>query len=115
MFDAIKKTLLAGVGAAIITKEKAEDAFSDFVKQGKVSAADARAMAHRLARQGRSEFKSVSRDLEAKVKDLGVVSDRAARARIAELEARIAALEKKRSSASRSRRAKRTASAGPSA
>ena len=49
MIDLIKKTLLAGVGAAIVTKEKAEHALQDYVKQGKVSAADARAMAERIA------------------------------------------------------------------
>jgi polyhydroxyalkanoate synthesis regulator phasin len=47
MIDVIKKTLLAGVGAAVVTKEKAEAALEDFVRQGKVSSADARIMAEK--------------------------------------------------------------------
>ena len=39
MIDLIKKSLLAGVGAAVVTKEKVEQAFDEFVKEGKVSAA----------------------------------------------------------------------------
>ncbi|NUN49226.1 MAG: hypothetical protein HUU15_10410 [Candidatus Brocadiae bacterium] len=82
MFDAIKKTLLAGVGAAVITKDKADEVIADFVKRGKVNAADARKMAHQLARQGRAEFKSVSREVEKQVKDLVEVNDAVARERI---------------------------------
>jgi len=115
MFDAIKKTLLAGVGAAVITKEKAEVAFGDFVKQGKVSAEDARVMAHKLAQQGRHEFKAVSREIEKKVRSLAEVSDAAARERITELEARLKALEKKRRPAGRRAQTKRPAANGPQA
>lgn len=110
MFDAIKKTLLAGVGAAVITKDKADEVIADFVKRGKVNAADARAMAHKLAQQGRAEFKSVSREVEKQVKDLVEVNDAVARERIAKLEARLAALEKQRKSAARPRRAKASGS-----
>ena len=41
MIDLIKKTLLAGVGATIITKEKVEAVLQDSIRQGKVSAGDA--------------------------------------------------------------------------
>lgn len=106
MFDAIKKTLLAGVGAAVITKDKAEEVIGDFVKRGKVNASDARELARKLAEQGRAEFKSVTRDVEKQVKDLVSSNDAEARARIAALEARIAALEQQRRPAARRRRTK---------
>lgn len=115
MFDAIKKTVLAGVGAAVISKDKAEEAFAEFVHRGKVSAADARKMAHKLAQQGRAEFKTVSRDIEKQVKELVEVNDAVARARIAQLEARLAALEKKERPAARRRRSKPSAAADSSA
>lgn len=107
MFDAIKKTLLAGVGAAVITKDKAEVALADFIEQGKVSAADARILARKLARDGQAEFKTVSREVERKVRELAERSDTAARARIARLEARLAALEKQQAK-QRTARVKRT-------
>ena len=36
MIDLMKKTLLAGIGATIITKEKVEEALQDYIRQGKV-------------------------------------------------------------------------------
>ncbi len=106
MFEAIKKTLLAGVGAAVITKEKADEVFAGFVARGKVSAADAREMARQLAAQGRTEFKAVSRQVEQQVRQIATVSDAEARARLSELEARIAAVEKRRKPAVRRSRAR---------
>ena len=35
MIDSIKKTILAGVGAAVVTKEKAQAGLEEFVKQGR--------------------------------------------------------------------------------
>jgi polyhydroxyalkanoate synthesis regulator phasin len=94
MIDAIKKTLLAGVGAAVITKDKIEAALSDFVKQGKVSSTEARAMADKIAEQGRREFDTLSRELNEKFRDTFTGAEQKYRDRLAALEARLAALEK---------------------
>ena len=53
MIDLIKKTLLAGVGAAVVTKDRLEKTMDEFVREGKVSAGDARIMAEKIAEQGR--------------------------------------------------------------
>lgn len=93
MIDVIKKTLLAGVGAAVITKEKVEDALGDFVKQGKVSAEEARTMAGKIADQGKQEFEEASQNLSSKIKELLNRSDEQTQARLAALEARVTDLE----------------------
>lgn len=49
MIETIKKTLLAGVGAAVITKEKVQDALEDYVRQGKLKAEDAKIIAEKIA------------------------------------------------------------------
>jgi polyhydroxyalkanoate synthesis regulator phasin len=94
MIDIIKKTLLAGVGAAVITKDKVESALGDFVQQGKVSSAEARAMAEKIAADGRREFETMSHDLQEKLRDAFAGIDREAKHRIDALEARVAALER---------------------
>lgn len=109
MIETLKKTLLAGVGAAVITKEKAEAALADFVQSGKVNASDARAMAHRIATEGRKEFKAVSGEIETRVKDLTSSSNAATKARIAALEARIAELEGRKPRTTRKKRSAKTA------
>jgi polyhydroxyalkanoate synthesis regulator phasin len=93
MIDIIKKTMLAGVGAAVITKDKVESALSDFVKQGKVSSDEARQMADKIAEQGRREFESMSSELNDKLRDVFAGFDRKTQARVAALEARVAVLE----------------------
>jgi polyhydroxyalkanoate synthesis regulator phasin len=94
MIDTIKKTLLAGVGAAVITKDKVESALGEFVQQGKVSSAEARQMAEEIAEQGRKEFETLSHELNEKLREKFSSSDRRTQERIDALEARVAALER---------------------
>jgi len=93
MIDLIKKTLLAGIGATIITKEKVEEVMQDYIRQGKVSAGDARIMADRIAEQGRKEFEEMSAELVARLKELSEKADFTHKARIEALEARVRKLE----------------------
>lgn len=93
MIDFIKKTLLAGVGATIVTKEKVEAALEDYIRQGKVTAADARIMADKIAEQGRKEFETMSAELATKLKQFAEKADLTHRARIEALEARVKKLE----------------------
>ena len=93
MIDIIRKTLLAGVGAAVVTREKVESALGDFVRQGKVSSAEAREMAGRIADQGRREFDRMAGELDATLRARLDGVDGLAQRRLEALEARVAALE----------------------
>ncbi len=95
MIDLIKKTLLAGVGAAVITKEKVEDTLDVYVRQGKVKADDARIIAAKIAEQGKKEFDEMSQTLAAKIQDMAANGVAKPDGRIAALEERIRALEAK--------------------
>ena len=95
MIDSIKKTILAGVGAAVVTKERVQAGLEEFVKQGKVSAADAQAMAEKLAADGKREFESASARLGDTIRELKAFSADKHLARIEALEARVSALEGK--------------------
>lgn len=95
MIDAIKKTLLAGLGAAVITKEKTEAALGELVKQGKINTADARIMADKIVEQGRREFEEMAN----RVREMANHSDSKVQARIDALEDRIRELEAKMAAA----------------
>ncbi|MDR2674613.1 MAG: hypothetical protein LBC18_07035 [Opitutaceae bacterium] len=95
MIDSIKKTLLAGVGAAVITKEKAEAVFEEFVRQGRISANDARIMAGKISEQGRREFDEASSSLQEKIRELLGRDEAGVKQRLAALESRVALLEHK--------------------
>jgi polyhydroxyalkanoate synthesis regulator phasin len=87
--------VLAGIGAAVVTDEKVQAGLEDFVKQGKVTAADARAMAERIAEQGRREFDEAGSKLGDRLRELLASLDHKYGERIDALEARVAALEGK--------------------
>ncbi len=91
--DLLKKTVLAGVGAAVVTREKVQAALDDFVRQGKVNAADARIMAEKIAEQGRKEFDDLAAELNGRISSLVDRNDAETRVRIAALEERVRILE----------------------
>ena len=93
MIDLLKKTLLAGVGAAVMTKDKSEGTLDDLVRQGKINANDAKIMAEKIADQGRKEFDDLAADLNDRIS--GVLDRKTSdhEARIAALEERIRVLE----------------------
>lgn len=93
MIDSLKKTMLAGIGAAMITKDKVETVLSEFVAQGKVSAADAKSMAEKVAEDGRDQFEEVSNQLSTKLKELIANLNAETRDRVTALESRVEALE----------------------
>lgn len=95
MIDLIKKSVMAGIGAAVVTKEKVEEALGDFVRQGKLSAADAAIMAEKIADQGRREFDELGTKLSAKFKEFNAKADEKTQAQLAALEQRVRVLEEK--------------------
>jgi polyhydroxyalkanoate synthesis regulator phasin len=95
MIDTFKKALLAGLGAAVVTKEKVQVRLEEFVRDGKISAADARAMAEKIAAEAKREFEDVSAKVGDKVREVLAYSDGKYLSRIEALEARVAALEGK--------------------
>jgi polyhydroxyalkanoate synthesis regulator phasin len=100
MLELIRKTLLAGLGAGVITKEKAQQAAQELVDEGKLAADDAKQFVDRLlegANQQREEIQAGIRDAVhkaldsadvARAQDLQVIKQQ-----LADLELRLAALE----------------------
>lgn len=63
MFELIRKSLLASLGAAVVTKEKVENATKRWVDDGKISREEAEKLAHDLVDSGRKQWE----ELQAKV------------------------------------------------
>jgi polyhydroxyalkanoate synthesis regulator phasin len=95
MIDLIKKTLLASVGAAVVTKEKLEKTIDEYVREGKLSAGDAKIMAEKIVEQGRREFDEACAKLGSKLRDVTARADEATIAKLAALEKRVRVLEEK--------------------
>jgi polyhydroxyalkanoate synthesis regulator phasin len=99
MIDIIKKTLLAGIGAVVVTREKIEGALDEFVRQGKVTSDEARQMAEKIAADGRREFDTMSQQLNDLIRERFSRADQKYQDRINALEARVTALEQAKAGA----------------
>jgi len=93
MIDLIKKTMLAGIGATVTTKEKIESVLGDYVEKGRLSANEAKSLAERIAEDGKVEFEQAKNDLGDRINDLLKKSNLATRNELAALEKRVMALE----------------------
>jgi len=93
MIDLIKKTVLAGVGAAALTKEKGEEALGELVDKGKLSATEAKETAEKIAEDGKREFESATHQLQEKFDELLSRAGFNQSKRIDELETKIGDLE----------------------
>ena len=66
MFEILGKIVLAGVGLANLTKEKAESLVDTLIKKGQIQAKDKKAVLSRLLKG----TKKMDRDLEKKMKQI---------------------------------------------
>ena len=100
MLDLLRKSLLAGLGAGVITKEKAEETVREFVEQGKLTADEGRQLVSRLLQSGSQQWEQVQAgvmDAVRKTLDSADVARarhvRILESRLADVEQRLAALE----------------------
>jgi polyhydroxyalkanoate synthesis regulator phasin len=101
MIEVVKKTLLAGIGAAVITKDAVDHALRDWVEKGKISPDEARHFSDRLVSAGNSRWEDTRDCLAGRVEELMASANVATRARIEALEARVGSLETRLAAAER--------------
>lgn len=55
MIDLVKKTMFAGVGIAVVTKDKVLESMNDLVETGKLTKEEAATMSDKIMDEGRTE------------------------------------------------------------
>ena len=95
MIEIIKKTMLAGIGATVVTKDAIEKQLQELVDKGKISTDEARKTADKITEEGREEFNKIKVEAEHFVEDLLQRGTLVTRSQWEELNERIAALEEK--------------------
>ena len=96
MIDTIKKTLLAGLGATVITAERVEQAMNDLVEKGKINADEARSVAEKVVEEGKQEWEEARHDLASAFEKLLKEAHLATSAELESLTERVEALESTR-------------------
>ncbi len=63
MIELIKKTMLAGLGAAVVTKETVQKSLQELVEKGKLTADEAGKTADSIVEQGKQEFEKAKDEM----------------------------------------------------
>ncbi len=93
MLDSLRNLLLAGLGAALITRDKVLEVAQKWVDKGSISAAEAEKLADEIMEESKRQARSLGQSIEEAVKSV-LKSMELAKARDLEaLEQRVRALE----------------------
>lgn len=95
MLELLKKTVFAGIGAAVTTKDRVESLLQDLVKQGKLSRDEAERMAEKIAADGRAEFERTKEEVSKNLSQLLGRDKLVGEDEFRKLELRVSLLEEK--------------------
>lgn len=93
MLEILKKGMLAGIGAAAITKESAEKVLSELVEKGRLTSAEAKETADKIVAQGRKEYETAYDAMQEAFDKMLRKAHVATQAELAELAERVNRLE----------------------
>jgi polyhydroxyalkanoate synthesis regulator phasin len=101
LIEMIRKSLLASLGAAVVTKEKVEEATKRWVEDGKISREEAEKLANELVESGRHQWDEIQEKMTETVRkgldtfDIGSKREfQDLKEQVENLEKRLALLEK---------------------
>ena len=95
MFDLIKKTMLTGVGLAVMTRDKIEELAKELTEKGKISEKEGKELIDDLLKKSEQARKDLETKVEGMVRSALEKIDVATKEDIARLEEKIRHLEQK--------------------
>ncbi len=101
MFDLIKKTLLTGVGLAVMTKDKVEELGKEFASQAKLSENEGKEFVDHLLKQSETARKDFESRINSAVQKAVAGLNLASKDEVAKLSAKVEELTAKLSGSSK--------------
>ena len=95
VFEMIRNSLLASLGAAVVTKEKVEEATKRWVEEGKISRDEAERLAQDLVESGRHQLEDFQEKITETVRKGLDNFDIGSKREFQDLKARVENLEKR--------------------
>lgn len=92
MIELLKKTLLAGVGVAALTKDKLEEVAKDFVEKGKMTEQEGRELVKDLVTRSEESRQELQKQIGEKVEEILKKMDLAKKSEVDSLKAEVAEL-----------------------
>jgi polyhydroxyalkanoate synthesis regulator phasin len=93
MIDLVKKAMFAGVGAAVVTKDKVEESVQELVQKGKISSEEAQKLSERIVEKGEKETEEARQEASKLFTDFLNRAQVATQDQIEALEKRVRDLE----------------------
>ncbi len=93
MLEMLKRTVFAGIGAAVTTKERVESILQEWVEQGKLTKEEAAKMANKIAEDGKKEFERSREEISQNLQKAFGREKYVSEEEYGKLEARVAMLE----------------------
>ena len=93
MINLIKKTILAGIGATVTTRDQIEENLDELVSKGRISVEEARDTAQKILESGRQEWSESMSGINEGWQDLLGKAHLATQAQLHALEERVKHLE----------------------
>jgi len=95
MLDLLRKTVFAGIGAAVTTKERVQAMLHELVEQGKLTQEEAERMAEKIAKDGKAEFEKTREEIASNLQNMFGKEKMVSEAEFRRLELRVSILEEK--------------------
>lgn len=95
MLEVLKKSMLAGIGLAVKSKEELEDFIRDFVKKEEMPEEEKTSFFQDIKQQAEKARKDLEAAIETKVKELIRKADVASRDEVAQLRQEVETLKKR--------------------
>ena len=95
MLELMRQILLAGLGAGVITKEKAKEAVSELVEQGRLTVEEAERLVERLVESGGQQWEDTRTDFRQLLSRAAETATVARRSDLDELGARLRNVEQR--------------------
>lgn len=112
MLELFKKTIFAGIGAAVTTKERVEAMLQEMVEQGKLTRDEAERMAEKIAADGKEEFERTKREINENLSKMFRREKLVKEDEFRKLELRVSILEEKEAARDLSQVSKQKATEG---
>lgn len=93
MIDLVKKTMMAGVGLAVVTKDKVEESLEELVARGKISQEEASNLSSKIVEDGKAQAEKAKTELEGLFTSMLQRANLVTKDQYEALEARITDLE----------------------
>jgi polyhydroxyalkanoate synthesis regulator phasin len=113
MLELLKKTVFAGIGAAVTTKERVQSMLHELVEQGRLTQEEAERMAEKIARDGKAEFERTKEEISNNLQQVFGKGKVVKESEYRKLELRVSILEEKEAARNLSQISRKKAAEAP--